>query len=121
MQPHRVIAAFVDRLGRQIMPPAEWTPLTQEMADRLVAAGCLQRPSESVPAPAGSLPVRVDDAAPISTNVAPSEDDHVSDEIVAKQSTDRAESITEKVISALSEPLGGKHGRGRRGSKRRGK
>ncbi len=46
MQAHRVIAAFKHR-GMRITPPGPWTPPTQAVADKLIAAGCLKRPAAS--------------------------------------------------------------------------
>jgi len=60
LQPHRVIAAFIS--GRQqIVPPAEWTPPSQAVADRLIAAGCLRvRTAIASPGPTMAPPVSVD-------------------------------------------------------------
>lgn len=46
MKPHKIISAFKHG-GRLISPPGEWTPSSQERADKLIAAKCLRPPKES--------------------------------------------------------------------------
>jgi hypothetical protein len=47
MFPHKIKSAFkAGKGGRLISPPGTWTPPNQEVADRLIAAGCLRKPKD---------------------------------------------------------------------------
>lgn len=41
LQPYKVVAEFTSH-GKRIKPPGYWTPPNHEVAERLVAAGCLR-------------------------------------------------------------------------------
>jgi hypothetical protein len=102
MRPHRIIGKFRDRLGREISPPGEWTPPTQEVANRLITAMCLCAPAPEAVHAQSEILVSADPAA-----VAAPESDTIAD-----VPCDGPVGDGPAIVAGM--------GRGRRGTKRRG-
>ena len=108
MKSYKVIAPFLFRRETISVRP-EWTPPNQEMADRLIAAGCLRDTSAN--AAVGLFVGVVNDAV---------DSPNVSGAITNTITHERIPAISDEKLPSTT-PQGGNDGRGRRGHFRRGR